>query len=105
MAVDDVLLEVRVRAPEPAKAVFARREEDMTVTVRGPGLAGAGDVRPMDGGGAGCGEVTALAFVEVGLSQDEKKFTSSAGREEALEVSKKNGVDYDTIREPIWWSF
>ena len=57
--------------------------------MRSPGVAGAEDVRPMDGGAAGCGEVTVLAFGEADLSQDEKKSSSSAGWAEALEVSTR----------------
>jgi hypothetical protein len=92
--VDDVLLEVSVRAA-PAEAEVARREED--VTVRGattaaaegaPPVAGAELGRPIDGGPVGCGDV-AWGFGETGLSQDEKKSSSSAAVSdcaEALEV-------------------
>jgi hypothetical protein len=82
---EDVLVDVRVRAPPPAEAEFALREEE--VMVRGPG---AEEARPMDGGALRCGGSTALGFDEVGLSQDEKKSSSSAvaaGCAEALGVS------------------
>jgi hypothetical protein len=83
--VDDVLLEVSVRAPPAAEAEFARREEDVTVRGAaeagadgGPPGAGAEWVRPIDGGPAGCEEVASLGFDGAGLSQDEKKSSSSA---------------------------
>jgi hypothetical protein len=76
---------VSVRAaPPPAEAEVARREEDVTVrgaTAAGaegaPPVAGAELGRPIDGGPVGCGDV-ALGFGETGLSQDEKKSSSSA---------------------------
>jgi hypothetical protein len=95
--VDDVLVEARVRALPPAEVEFARREEE--VMVRGaPAVGAEGDspgteaegARPMDGGAARDGGSTALGFDEAGLSQDEKKSSSSAvapGCAEALEVS------------------
>ncbi len=96
MAVDDVLLEVRVRAPPPAEAELVRREDDMTVrgtaaagAEKDPPVAGAELGRPINGGPAGCGEAVAVGFGEVGLSQDEKKSSSSAvvlDCAEALEV-------------------
>lgn len=95
MPVDDVLLEVSVRAPPAAEAEFARRKEDVTVrgttaagAEGGSPVAGAELGRPIDGGPAGCGDV-ALGFGETGLSQDEKKSSSSAAVSdfaEALEV-------------------
>jgi len=69
VAVDEVLLEVSVRAPAPAEAEFVRKEDD--VTVRGAAVAGAEESppvagaelgRPIDGGPAGCGEAGALGF-------------------------------------------
>jgi hypothetical protein len=87
--VDDVLVEVSVRAAAlPAEAEFARREED--VTVRGAAGMGAEGARPMDGGAAGEGGSTALDFDGAGLSHEEKKSSSSAvvlGCVEGLEVS------------------
>jgi hypothetical protein len=95
--VDDVLVDVRERAPAAAEAEFARREED--VTVRGAAAAGvegdplgAGEeeARPMDGGAAHDGGSTSLGFDEAGLFHDEKKSSSSAVLlvwAEALEVS------------------
>jgi hypothetical protein len=93
--VDDALLDVSVRTPPAVEVVFARREED--VTVRGAAEAEAGGevepgaetVRPMDGGaGVSDGEEVAFGFGEAGLSQDEKKSSSSpAGCTEVLEVS------------------
>ena len=97
MLVDDVLVDVRERAAAAAEAEFARREED--VTVRGApaagaegGPLGAGEegARPMDGGAVRDGGSTSLGFDEAGLSQDEKKSSSSAVLlfwAEALEVS------------------
>jgi hypothetical protein len=82
--VDEVLLEVSARATPAAEVVFERREED--VTVRGAATTGADGVeaggaetvRPMDGGAAGFdGGEAGLAF-GAGLSQEEKKSSSSA---------------------------
>jgi len=95
--VDDVPVDVRARAPPPAEAEFALREEE--VTVRGapaagpegdPEGVGAEEARPMDGGAACDGGSKALGFEEAGLSQDVKKSSSSAvaaGCAEALEVA------------------
>ena len=85
--VDEVLLEVSVRAL-PAVEEFERREEE--VTVRGAAAAGAETVRPMDGGAAGFGGGEAGLALGTGLSQDEKKSSSSAAGEVSvadLEVS------------------
>ena len=92
---DDVLLDVRVRAPPAAEVELARREEDVTVRgaatagVEGEAEAGTEVLRPMDGGAVGFGgESAAVGFGEAGLSQDEKKSSSSpAGCAEVLEVS------------------
>jgi hypothetical protein len=82
--VDEVLLEVSARAVLAAEVVFERREED--VTVRGAAAtgadggeaeAGAETVRPMDGGAAGFDGGEAGLALGVGLSQDEKKSSSS----------------------------
>jgi len=66
--VDDVPLEVSVRAPPAAEAEFARSEEDVTVrdtaavgAEGGPPVAGAELGRPIDGG-PGCGDGEALGF-------------------------------------------
>ena len=92
---DDALLDVSVRTPPAVEVDFVRREED--VTVRGAAEAEAGGeagpgaetVRPMDGGAGGVGrEEVAFGFGEAGLSQDEKKSSSSpVGCTEVLEVS------------------
>ena len=91
---DDVLLEVSVRAPPATEAEFARREEDVTVRGAaaaadgGPPGTGAEWGRPIDGGPAGCAGAASLGFDGAGLSQDEKKSSSSAVPDcaEALEV-------------------
>lgn len=95
MPVDDVLLEVSVRAPPIAEAELARREEDVTVRGAvaageegGPPVAGAELGRPINGGPVGC-EAVALGLGEAVLSHDEKKSSSSAvvsDCAEALEV-------------------
>jgi hypothetical protein len=111
--VDDVLLEVSVRAPPAAEAEFARREEDVTVrgpmaagAEGGPPVAGAELGRPIDGGPAGCGEAVALGFGETGLSQDEKKSSSSAGVSdcaEALEVlTPSTGMPPGNLCGRVW---
>ena len=76
-----MLLEVSARAAPAAEVVFERREED--VTVRGAAATGVADggaetVRPMDGGAAGFGGGEAVLALGAGLSQDEKKSSSSA---------------------------
>jgi hypothetical protein len=83
--VDDVLLEVSVRAPPAAEAELARREEDVTMrgatgagAEGGPLKGGTERGRPMDGGPVGCGGAAAMGFGEAALSQDEKKSSSSA---------------------------
>ena len=85
---DDVPLEVSVRAAPAAEVEFARRAED--VTVRGAAAAAVGGgVDPVDDG-ADCGDATVFGFGEMGFSQDEKKSSSSAvslGCAGALEVS------------------
>jgi len=70
--VDEVLLEVSVRAAPAAEVEFARRAED--VTVRGAAGAAEGGPRGVDpvDAGADCGDAT-VGFGEVGFSQDEKK--------------------------------
>jgi len=95
--VDELLLEVRLRALAAAEEEFERREED--VTVRGAAATGAdgGDavvgaetVRPMDGGAVGFGAGEVGLALGAGLSQDEKKSSSSAaagGCAADLEVS------------------
>ena len=73
-----------VRAPPATEAEFARKEED--VTVRGAAAAaeggapevGADWARPIDGGPVGSEEAAVLGFGAAGLSQDEKKSSSSA---------------------------
>ena len=81
---DEVLLEVSVCARVAAEAEFERREEDVTVrgaTATGAdGGAGAGSetVRPIDGGAVGFGGDEAGLALGAGLSQDEKKSSSSA---------------------------
>ena len=84
MPVDEVLLEVSVRAAPAAEVVFERKDED--VTVRGAAAAtgadgGAETVRPIDGGAAGFGGGEAVFALGAGLSQDEKKSSSSAPAE------------------------
>ena len=95
--VDEVPLEVSVRAPPAADAECERREED--VTVRGAAATGADGgeaeggaeaVRPMDGGAVGFGGGEAGLALGAGLSQVEKKSPSSAASEGCgvdLEVS------------------
>jgi len=89
-----VLLEVSVRALPAPEVEFARREEDVTTRGTAAGaeggppvaVAGAELGRPIDGGPAGCGEVVALGFGETGLSQDEKKSSSSAAVSDCAEA-------------------
>ena len=83
--VDEVLVEESVRTPALAEAELARRDED--VMVRGAAAAGieggapeagAEEARPIIGGAADGGRSTALGFDGAGLSQEEKKSSSSA---------------------------
>jgi hypothetical protein len=71
--------------PAPAVAEFARREEDVmvrgaavVVVVEGEPEAGADEARPITGGAPDGGGSTALDFDAAGLSQEEKKSSSSA---------------------------
>lgn len=84
-----------MRPPPITEAEFERRDEDVTVRgaaavgVDGEAGSGAEAVRPMDGGAAGFGGEAGLGL-GAGLSQDEKKSSSSAAAEvgaAALEVS------------------
>ena len=64
-----------------AEAEFERREEDVTVrgaTATGADGAGSETVRPIDGGAVGFGGDEAGLALGAGLSQDEKKSSSSA---------------------------
>lgn len=108
---EDVLLEVSVRPPAP-EAEFPRKDED--VTVRGAAAAAEGGApeagaewaRPIDGGPVGSEEVAGLGFGEAGLSQDEKKSSSSAVAPdcaEGLEVlTPSTNMPPGNLRGRVW---